>query len=264
MDMQERIDIYWSKRADEFSQCRLEDFAGPQREIWLQILKESLPATRGLRALDIGTGAGFYAFLLSDLGCSVTAIDYSRAMIANAVANAKVLHYDGIELLKMDAQNLVFEDGYFDFIISRNVTWTLSDPQKAYQEWCRVLAPGGIILNFDANYGAKFKLADENGETLKEQQQWSKSNYSAKGQSAEMIRERNDIAKQLYICNYARPQWDVDVLIQNGVTLITIDTAISKRIYPKMDSHPSQNSSKKDDGNAYPVSQMFMVKAVKE
>ena len=30
----------------------------------------------------------------------------------------------------------------------------LPDAQKAYKEWMRVLKPGGVLLNFDANYGA--------------------------------------------------------------------------------------------------------------
>ena len=52
----------------------------------------------------------------------------------------------------MDAQNLEFEDGVFDVVISRNLTWNLKDPERAYREWCRVLKPGGKLLNFDANW----------------------------------------------------------------------------------------------------------------
>ena len=37
-------------------------------------------------------------------------------------------------------------------VISRNLTWNLEEPQKAYQEWCRVLKKGGILLNFDAGW----------------------------------------------------------------------------------------------------------------
>lgn len=52
----------------------------------------------------------------------------------------------------MDAQNLEFEDDVFDVVISRNLTWNLKDPKRAYEEWCRVLKPGGKLLNFDANW----------------------------------------------------------------------------------------------------------------
>ena len=40
----------------------------------------------------------------------------------------------------------------FDVVISRNLTWNLKDPKRAYEEWCRVLKPGGKLLNFDANW----------------------------------------------------------------------------------------------------------------
>ena len=53
----------------------------------------------------------------------------------------------------MDAENLYFADNTFDVVISRNLTWTLPNPQKAYSEWYRVLKPQGILLNFDADYG---------------------------------------------------------------------------------------------------------------
>ena len=38
----------------------------------------------------------------------------------------------------MDAQNLEFKDASFDIVIARNVTWTLPDVPKAYDEWLRV------------------------------------------------------------------------------------------------------------------------------
>ena len=52
----------------------------------------------------------------------------------------------------MDAENPEYDDDTFDFVISRNLTWTLPDAQKAYKEWMRVLKKGGRLLNFDANW----------------------------------------------------------------------------------------------------------------
>jgi ubiquinone/menaquinone biosynthesis C-methylase UbiE len=111
MEMKERVNTYWSKRAQEFSQCRLIDLAGPQRNLWLDLIQKALPDNpENVRALDVGTGAGFYAFLLAELGCKVTAIDYSQAMVDEAVKNAQLLHYNGIEFRQMDAMNLEFEN----------------------------------------------------------------------------------------------------------------------------------------------------------
>lgn len=58
-----------------------------------------------------------------------------------------------ISFRQMDAQNLQYEDESFDVVLSRNLSWTLPDPEQAYRVWHRVLHTGGILLNFDANYG---------------------------------------------------------------------------------------------------------------
>lgn len=258
MEIQEKINNYWSKRADQFSECRLKDLEGFQREIWTNIISEKIPKGDGLRVLDVGTGAGFYAFLLADLGFDVTAIDYSHNMIENAINNSKKLGYSNIKFLQMDAQDLKFDDSSFDFIISRNVTWTLPDPKKAYEQWCRVLSPGGKIMNFDANYAQGFKLADDKGMDYKEMQNWVPSSYNRTMQSEDLIRERNDYAKQLYISNFVRPQWDVDILIKNGISKITIDTEISKKIYVN-----EKDKEKRNGNNFGSDSNMFMVFAIK-
>lgn len=265
MEIQEKINDYWSKRADEFGACRLKDLEGLQRKIWTEIISEVVPSGKGLRALDIGTGAGFYAFLLDDLGFEVTGIDYSQNMIDNAVKNSEKLGYKNIKFVKMDAQNLEFKDESFDFIISRNVTWTLPDPKRAYEEWCRVLVSGGKIMNFDANYGQGFKQAEEAEQNYKEMQNWSRSTYNRTVQSEELIRQRNDFAKQLYICDLVRPQWDVDMLLKNGISKITIDTEISSRVYVDIQSDETGNSdittSKRKFGSD---SNMFMILGIKE
>lgn len=265
MDIQHIINDYWSERSNEFSKCRLKDLQGFQRKIWTAIIREKIPSGRGLHALDVGTGGGFYAVLLCDMGFEVTAIDYSDKMIDNARENSKNLGYKNIKFIKMDAQNLEFKDESFDFIISRNVTWTLPDPEKAYKEWCRVLKSKGKIMNFDANYGQTFKLADEKGETYREMQKWVPSSYNRTLQSEDLIRRRNDFAKQLYISNYVRPQWDVDILIKNGIRKIDIDTDISSRVYVDIQYAQGKNEGeiqkKRDFGSD---SEMFMVYAVKK
>jgi len=260
MEIQERINNYWSIRSDDFSTCRRMDMEGPQRKIWTDIIGEAVPVKNGLKALDIGTGAGFFAFILTDMGFQVTGIDYSKKMLENAEANSERLGYKGIKFLKMNAEELELDDESFDLVISRNVTWTLPNPEKAYREWCRVLLPGGVIMNFDANYGRDFKQADEMGLTYKDMQRYRSCSYNRPKQTKEMIRERNDIARELYICSCTRPQWDVNVLIQNNIDKITLDTDINRRIYQ------GAQISKEEDTNVerFPESKMFMICGIKQ
>lgn len=92
----------------------------------------------------------------------------------------------------MYAKELRFEDESFDFIFMRNVTWILPDPEKAYRAMIRVLAPGGRVMNADANCSAGFKKTDE--ADLKEKTaEHANPNCTHPAGSIEMLRERNDI-----------------------------------------------------------------------
>ena len=204
MAIQERINDYWSKRADEFGDARYTDMQSEKRENWTRLIEAHLPDKRPLRALDVGTGAGFFSFILRDLGCEVTGIDYSGEMLKNAHKNCERLGYTDIRFLQMDAQNLEFEDGSFDFIFTRNVTWTLPDPATAYAEMLRVLSPGGRLMNADANYAAGFKVMDEKGWTEK-------------------------------------AAWDLRVLINHGVERFWLDLDVNANIFGR---HATNESPK--------------------
>jgi ubiquinone/menaquinone biosynthesis C-methylase UbiE len=54
----------------------------------------------------------------------------------------------------MDAEELDFASESFDALVTRNLTWTLPHIEKAYHEWFRILKPGGVLINFDADYSA--------------------------------------------------------------------------------------------------------------
>ena len=230
MEIQERINAYWSRRADEFGDARYTDMHSKKREAWTKLIARHLPERKPIRALDLGTGAGFFSFLLYDLGCQVTGIDYSEAMLKNARRNAERLGYPEIAFLQMDAQKLQFEDESFDFIFTRNVTWTLPDPAQAYREMLRVLAPGGRMMNADANYSAGFKLMDENGWTEKAAGQ-ANTRYAHPAGSLEMLRERNELAASLYIAEESRPIWDLRLLMACGVERFWLDLDVNRNLF---------------------------------
>ncbi len=116
---------------------------------WMDVITREIPGDKFMRVLDIGTGPGFFAIGLAKRGYHVTAIDYTQAMLDTAMENAG--KYRGsISFCRMDAHCLDFEDGSFDAIVTRNLTWNLERPQDAYRDWFRVLKKGGVLLNFDA------------------------------------------------------------------------------------------------------------------
>ena len=150
-DLLSEIESYWTTRAEGYSEVNHKELNGMQKGAWLEVLKGQFPekAKDEIKILDIGTGPGFFPVILAEAGYKVTAVDYTQEMLDTAKRNAGNL-CERISFYKMDAQNLEFEDDVFDVVISRNLTWNLKDPKRAYEEWCRVLKPGGKLLNFDA------------------------------------------------------------------------------------------------------------------
>ena len=199
--IERRIESYWNKRSTEFSQVRRIELNGVNGEAWLNLLESHIPQTKQLKILDVGTGAGFFAILLANRGHKVTGIDMSPKMIHEAKKN--MLEFGcRIDFKKMNAQELNFDDESFDVVISRNLTWTLPNVMQAYREWHRVLKDGGILLNFDSDYGDKNFLNDQT---------------CAKAEvDNEMLAECNSIKNELKISTHTRPQWDIDFLTSIG------------------------------------------------
>lgn len=113
----------------------------------------------------------------------------------------------------------------FDVIVSRNLTWTLPNAAGAYKEWSRVLKKGGRIINVDANYGAD-DFADTTG---------LPTNHAHFKVGDEMMRECEEIKRQLPISSYVRPAWDLETLGKLGFGKFSIDLGVSGRIYMKKD-----------------------------
>ncbi|MDZ7728957.1 MAG: class I SAM-dependent methyltransferase [Dehalococcoidia bacterium] len=45
--------------------------------------------------------------------------------------------------------DLPFADDAFDVVISRHVLWTMTEPDRAFREWTRVVRPGGEVTWVD-------------------------------------------------------------------------------------------------------------------
>ena len=223
-ERKERIVSYWEKRSGDFLEHKRAELHSPMSERWLYEIKNQLPQDRNLRILDVGCGAGFFSVLLAKEGYQVTGVDLTPDMVENARTLAEEEKTD-CEFFVMDAENLRFADESFDVVISRNLTWTLPDVKSAYREWVRVLKKGGILLNFDANYG----LSDFTD--LSE----LPDNHAHQEIGDDMMRECEEIKRQLPISSYSRPAWDLDTLGAMKLQEFSVDLGISSRIYVEKD-----------------------------
>lgn len=219
----EKITAYWTKRSDSFKEQRRAELHSDMADKWMREILKYLPEGK-LRILDVGCGAGFFAILLAKLGHEVTGIDLTPDMIRHSIDLAEEEKVS-CTFKVMDGEKLDFESGSFDVVISRNLTWTLPDAAGAYREWIRVLRPGGILLNADANYGAD-NFADTSG---------LPANHAHHTVGDAMMQECEEIKRQLPISSYIRPAWDLETLGRLEMEKFSIDLGISSRIYQKKD-----------------------------
>ena len=83
--LKEENQIYWTNRAPGYSEVNQVELNTPQREIWEETLLEQLQrafpgrAMEELSVLDVGTGPGFFAIILTELGCRVTAVEQPKS-----------------------------------------------------------------------------------------------------------------------------------------------------------------------------------------
>lgn len=228
---------YWTDRAPGYSEVNRLELATAQRQRWKGCICEELTRRfpdrplAGLQVLEVGTGPGFFAILLRELGCAVTAIDLTRAMLAEAKENAGPLA-DEICFMEMNAEALSFAPERFDVVISRNLTWNLPHPDRAYAEWTRVLKKGGVLLNFDANWYAY--LFDEDAQAAWDRDRrisaergvWDQ-NVEAEGEHFDVMEE---IARRVPLSKIARPAWDLQQLASLGLKA-EADETVWKRVW---------------------------------
>jgi ubiquinone/menaquinone biosynthesis C-methylase UbiE len=140
------IKNYWNWRSGSYGHDTDKSIAIANS--WESILQELAPGPPGRRALDIGTGTGQLAVYLARAGFDVTGIDLAENMVSQAGQYAATQRLD-IDFQTGDAEALAFGDNTFDVVVSRNLLWTLPHPDKAFEEWRRVLKPGGTLMVSD-------------------------------------------------------------------------------------------------------------------
>lgn len=115
---------------------------------------ELLELFPGVTVLEVGCGLGDDAFRMAELvkpGGSVAGVDASARMLETASArNSDGL---GIEFRRADARSLPFRDGSFMRCRTDRTLQHIARPECVIAEMARVLAPDGILLAYDNDWG---------------------------------------------------------------------------------------------------------------
>jgi ubiquinone/menaquinone biosynthesis C-methylase UbiE len=98
------------------------------------------------RSLEIGAGTGYFSLNLLQAGAvrEATCTDISPGMVKTLSGNAHRLGLT-VRAARADADSLPFADESFDLVIGHAVLHHLPDLERAFQEFHRVLRPGGRI-----------------------------------------------------------------------------------------------------------------------
>ena len=235
--LKDENEAYWTNRASGYSEVNKDELRTQQKAVWTCELTEQIEAAfpgvapENLRVLDMGCGPGFFSIILARAGYRVTAADYTPAMLDEARANARNEGVEqAIDFSRMDAENLEVASDTFDVVVSRNLTWNLPHPKRAYAEWLRVLKPGGLFLNYDANwyahlYDAELRRAYE-ADRQATQDAGIKDEYVGTD-----IDAMEDIARQMPLSPVERPAWDEGVLRELGAAQVEVDPQVWERVF---------------------------------
>lgn len=139
-------ELYFARHAAEWDQLRsLHSPDGPVEAALVAALSQT-----GLGALlDIGTGTGRIAELLSPHATSVAGLDKSPEMLRLARTRLQHLPAQSLELVQGDFSALPFADGSFETVVFHQVLHYAQEPALALGEAARVCRPGGTIAVVD-------------------------------------------------------------------------------------------------------------------
>jgi arsenite methyltransferase len=101
----------------------------------------------GSYVLDVGCGVGATpCYIAKKYDCRIVGVDILERMVERSRQRAMRENVaDRVKFRVADAQDLPFEDGHFDAVITESVSAFPKDKKKAVNEYARVTKPGGFV-----------------------------------------------------------------------------------------------------------------------
>jgi phosphatidylethanolamine/phosphatidyl-N-methylethanolamine N-methyltransferase len=100
----------------------------------------------GGRILEVGVGTGLSLDHYAKSN-HIVGVDISEPMLDKARERIKRLQLNNVETIAvMDAEQLTFPDASFDVVVAQYVVTAVPNPEKALDEFVRVVRPGGEII----------------------------------------------------------------------------------------------------------------------
>jgi len=136
----------WDVNADQWH-LRFGENDPNRRDMLDPIILRLLGDPRDKRLLDAGCGDGYLCRKLARLGAQATGVERSTRMLAFALetqkADALPITYHNADIASMS----FLPDDCFDAIVTNNVIQDTADYLAAFDEFDRILKPGGIYIH---------------------------------------------------------------------------------------------------------------------
>ncbi|MDQ1252626.1 MAG: hypothetical protein QG646_1758 [Euryarchaeota archaeon] len=146
MEVKPKIREWWNNAEHDYDAIAAHGVhSETEKELWTEVITQLLGAEQKLKILDMGTGTGFLALLLAEMGHDVIGADWAESKLDKAKEKMKRTG-SVVNFVVEDAENLSFEAEQFDAVVSRHLIWTLANPASAFKEWARVTKSGGKVL----------------------------------------------------------------------------------------------------------------------
>ncbi len=120
-----------------------------------------IPRDKRLKVLDVGTGFGINVTFLArwlSRGSAIWTVDPSKEVLEDVKAALDAESARLVRFAVATAEDLDFEDGFFDLVASVMVLHHLGKLRPALREMVRVLRPGGRLLVVDYKPEASHQL----------------------------------------------------------------------------------------------------------
>ena len=111
----------------------------------LEVVLEVVGDVAGLRVLDLGCGDGIHVVEAARRGAVATGIDASTGMLEAARERVAAERVE-VHLLRVDAQDLPFDEGSFNIVTAVTILCLVNDAHAVLAEAARVLTPGGRVI----------------------------------------------------------------------------------------------------------------------
>ena len=138
---------------------------------------------KGMKVLDVGSGAGDVAFTLAEFvgpDGAVVGVDVNPDILETARARAEEAGFDNVEFIAGDARTLELPND-FDAVVGRLVLLYMADPTEALRTLITHLRPGGIVAFQDIDFTIYPELAHPETPVLNNLIKWGISAFERSG-----------------------------------------------------------------------------------